>query len=64
MTLQEFFAALLNTNMIVTVVEDSTELTKIYASGYEQLQSSLLAKTVSTINVVNNNNITIVLSTE
>lgn len=59
MTLEEFFAALQNPNMVVTVVEGSTELTKIYASGYEQLQASLLAKEVDKITVVNNNAATI-----
>ena len=55
MTLQEFFEALTNTNMVVTVNEGAVELTKIYASGYEQLQSSLLAKEVSKITVQNVN---------
>lgn len=59
MTLEEFFAALQNPNMVVTVVEGSAELTKIYASGYEQLQSSLLAKEVDKITVVNQNAATI-----
>lgn len=59
MTLEEFFAALQNPNMVVTVVEGSTELTKIYASGYEQLQASLLAKEVDKITVVNQNAATI-----
>lgn len=63
MTLQEFFAALQNPNMVITVIEDSTELTKIFASGYEQLQSSLLAKEVSTITVINNTQATVVLET-
>ena len=55
MTLQEFFEALTNTNMVVTVNEGTVELTKIYASGYEQLQSSLLAKEVSKITIQNVN---------
>lgn len=63
MTLQEFFAALQNPNMVITVIEDSTELTKIFASGYEQLQASLLAKEVSTITVINNTQATVVLET-
>lgn len=59
MTLEEFFDALQNPNMVVTVKEGNTELTKIYASGYEQLQSSLLAKEVDKITVVNQNAATI-----
>lgn len=55
MTLQEFFEALTNANMVVTVNEGTVELTKIYASGYEQLQSSLLAKEVSKITIQNVN---------
>lgn len=62
MTLEEFFAALQNPNMVVTVMENNVELTKIYASGYEQLQASLLAKEVDTITVMNQNAATIVLN--
>lgn len=62
MTLSELFAALTNANMVITVVEDDSELTKIYVSGYEQLQSSLLAKTVDSITVVNQNAATVVVS--
>ncbi len=61
MTLEEFFGALQNPNMVVTVKEGTTELTKIYASGYEQLQSSLLAKEVDKITVVNQNAATVEL---
>ena len=53
MTLDEFFAALQNPNMVVTIRKNDAELTKIYASGFEQLQSSLLAQTVSKITVSN-----------
>ena len=62
MTLSELFAALTNSGMVVTVMEDNAELTKIYVSGYEQLQSSLLAKTVDSITVVNQNAATVVVS--
>ena len=56
MTLQEFFAALQNTNMVVSVQEQgsgeaTTELVKLYSLGYEQLLTSLLARTVDKINV-------------
>lgn len=59
MTLEELFAALQNPNMVVTVIEGTTELTKIYASGYEQLQATLLAKEVDKITVVNQNAATV-----
>ena len=59
MTLEELFAALQNPNMVVTVIEGTTELTKIYASGYEQLQATLLAKEVNKITVVNQNAATV-----
>lgn len=59
MTLEEFFEALQNPNMVVTVIEGTTELTKIYASGYEQLQDTLLAKEVDKITVVNQNAATV-----
>lgn len=44
MTLEEFFAALQNPNMVVTVVEGSTELTKIYASGMSSFRVHFLQK--------------------
>lgn len=59
MTLSEFFAALQNPNMVVTITEGNTELTKIYASGYEQLLATLLAKEVDKITIVNQNAATI-----
>lgn len=59
MTLEELFAALQNPNMVVTVIEGTTELTKIYASGYQQLQATLLAKEVNKITVVNQNAATV-----
>ena len=61
MTLSEFFAALQNPNMVVTIKEGSSELTKIYASGYEQLLATLLAKEVSKITIVNQNAATVEL---
>lgn len=62
MSLSELFAALTNGNMVITVMEDESELTRIYVSGYEQLQSSLLAKTVESITVVNQNAATVAVS--
>lgn len=61
MTLSEFFAALQNPNMVVTIMEGNSELTKIYASGYEQLLATLLAKEVSKITIVNQNAATVEL---
>lgn len=55
MTLEELFAALQNPNMVVEVQKNNVQLTKIYVSGYEQLQASLLAQTVSQITVQNVN---------
>lgn len=67
MTLQEFFAALQNPNMVVTIKEPTdgeatVELTKIFASGYEQLLASLLARTVDELTILNNNNAEILLT--
>lgn len=65
MTLQEFFAALTNSNAVVTVQSsDNTELVKVFASGYEQLLASLLAETVDKITISGNAAITIVLAGE
>lgn len=55
MTLQELFEALQNTNMVVSVMKNNAELTKIYVSGYDQLQSSLLSQEVNKITVQNTN---------
>ena len=67
MTLSEFFAALQNPQMVVTIKAPGTggaaeELTKIYASGYEQLLAALLARTVDKITVENNKAITVHLA--
>ena len=61
MTLNEFFAALQNPNMVVSVTQNNVELTKIYASGYEQLLESLLLETVSKITIVNQSSCTVEL---
>ena len=58
MTLSEFFAALQNPNMVVTIKAPGTgseveELAKIYAPGYEQLLSATLARTVDKITIGN-----------
>lgn len=67
MTLAQFFAALQNPNMVVTINEPGTgesvtELTKIYASGYEQLLAALLAREVDKIEVKSNSAATILLT--
>ena len=61
MTLEDFFAALQNKNMVVAVMKDSVELTKIYASGYEQLLATLLAEEVDKITIQNTNQATVEL---
>ena len=61
MTLEDFFAALQNKNMVVAVMKDGVELTKIYASGYEQLLATLLAEEVDKITIQNTNQATVEL---
>ena len=61
MTLEDFFAALQNKNMVVAVIKDGFELTKIYASGYEQLLTTLLEEEVEKITIANTNNATVEL---
>ena len=62
MTLSEFLAALNNPNAVVTVVDsDNTELVKIYASGYEQLLATLLAREVDKVTIANANGVTVLL---
>lgn len=54
MTVQQFLAALTNDKMLVTIVDsDDTELVKLYAQGYEQLLSTLLAREIATCTIVN-----------
>lgn len=67
MTLQEFFAALTNKDVVVTISEKDaqqavTELTKIYASGYEQLLTTLLARTVDSVTISNQKDVRVVLT--
>lgn len=63
MTLSEFLIALTNSQMLVTILDsDNTELIKTYAPGYAQLVSSLLARTVDKITIVNNQAATIKLT--
>ena len=67
MTLQEFFAALTNKDVVVTISEKDaqeavTELTKIYASGYEQLLTALLARTVDSVTIANQKAVSVVLT--
>lgn len=61
MTLNDFFAALQNPNMVVSVTQNNVELTKIYASGYEQLLTELLEETVSKITIINQSSCTVEL---
>lgn len=61
MTLGELFAALQNPNMVVTVMKNNAELTRIYVSGYEQLLTALLSEEVSKITVMNQNAATVEL---
>lgn len=67
MTLQQLFAALQNPNMVITIQEPGSgeavnELAKIYVPGYEQLQSSLLSRTVDKITVAGNGAATVLLT--
>ena len=65
MTLTQFLAALTNTTAVVTVNDnDGSELVKLYASGYQQLLATLLAREVEEVTVVNNQAVTIKLATE
>ena len=62
MTLSEFLAALNNPNAVVTVVDsDNTELVKVYASGYEQLLATLLAREVDKVTIASANGVIVLL---
>lgn len=67
MTLSEFFAALQNDNMVVTIQEPGSgeavdTLAKIFVPGYEQLQSTLLARIVDKINIKSNGEAVVLLT--
>jgi hypothetical protein len=54
MTLTQFLAALKNSTMVVTVLDnDGTELVKLYPTGYQQLLTTLLAREVTEVEVKN-----------
>jgi hypothetical protein len=62
MTLSEFFGALDNANAVVTIIDGTTELVKVYASGSDQLLATLLAREVSKIKVTSPTAITVELA--
>ena len=62
MTLNQFFAALQNPNMVVSIFKDNAELTKIYASGYAQLNATLLADGVDAFTITSPSACTVTLA--
>lgn len=68
MTLSQFFAALQNGNKVLVTIKENgaentvTELTKVYASGYAQLLTTLLAREISTVTINNQNDVVVVLT--
>ena len=66
MTLAELLASLQNAEKIVVTVvngSDNKELVKFYASGYEQILSSILSQDVAKLTVVGAAAITVVVGT-
>lgn len=64
MSLSEFFTALDNDNAVVTIIDGTTELVKVYASGSDQLLATLLARNVAKFKVNSPTAITVELATE
>ena len=64
MSLLDFFGALDNENAVVTIIDGTTELVKVYASGSDQLLSTLLARNVAKFKVSSPTAITVELATE
>ena len=64
MTLTEFLVALENTQAVITVKDDTEgnpELVKFYASGYQQILATLLAREIDKVKVVSTNAIEVIL---
>lgn len=64
MTLTEFLVALENKQAVITVKDDTEgnpELVKFYASGYQQILATLLAREIDKVKVVNANAIEVIL---
>jgi len=64
MSLLDFFGALDNENAVVTIIDGTTELVKVYASGSDQLLATLLARNVAKFKVSSPTAITVELATE
>lgn len=64
MSLLDFFGALDNDNAVVTIIDGTTELVKVYASGSDQLLATLLARGVNKFKVNSPTAITVELATE
>lgn len=64
MSLLDFFGALDNENSVVTIIDGTTELVKVYASGSDQLLATLLARNVAKFKVSSPTAITVELATE
>ena len=64
MSLIDFFGALDNENAVVTIIDGTTELVKVYASGSDQLLATLLARNVAKFKVSSPTAITVELATE
>lgn len=64
MSLLDFFGALDNENAVVTIIDGTTELVKVYASGSDQLLATLLARNVAKFKVNSPTAITVELATE
>ena len=68
MTLSQFFAALQNGSKVLVTIKENvsegtpTELAKIYASGYEQLLTTILSREIAAIEIKNQNDVIVTLT--
>ena len=64
MTLTELLVAIQNASKLVVTVQehDGSELVTFYASGYEQILASLLAREVAELTIKGNTAITVKLA--
>lgn len=65
MTLEELISTLKTSNVVCTIYDlEDTELAKVYASSYDVLDSTLLARSIKTWKIASSTALTIVLEDE
>lgn len=65
MTLEELISTLKTSNVVCTIYDlEDTELAKVYASSYDVLDSTILARVIKTWKIASSTSLNIVLEDE